>query len=121
MKIVFLTYSDIQGGAARATYWLAKGLINSGHDVRMIVYSKSTDNYWVTKIGKTLNYNFRLLLDSIPIRFYKLNRIQHWSINLVSNKSLHKVINDINPDIINIHWVGNSFMPISLLKKLLII
>ena len=46
MKIVFLTYSDIQGGAARATYWLAKGLINSGHDVRMIVYSKSTDNYW---------------------------------------------------------------------------
>jgi glycosyltransferase involved in cell wall biosynthesis len=118
MKIVFLTYSDIQGGAARATYWLANGLINSGHDVRMIVYSKSTDHYWVNKIGKTLQYNIRLFLDSIPIRFYKLNRIHHWSINLIENKCLYKEINKINPDIINIHWVGNSFMPISLLKKI---
>ena len=43
MKILIVNTYDIKGGAARAAFRLCEGLIAAGHEVKMLVQTKSGD------------------------------------------------------------------------------
>lgn len=120
MKTLFLSTSDIEGGAARATYWLAKGLRNSGHDISMCVQRKSGDFSWVWTLNKNnmakISGLVRPQLDTLPLSFYPHRIRKQWSLNLLPSPKLVPAISMFKPDIVNLHWVGGGFLPISQLR-----
>lgn len=122
MKTLFLSTSDIVGGAARATHWLAKGLRDHGQDVSMCVQRKTSDSPWIWRAQQNNLTKFfdlvRTPLDNLPLRLYPKRKRTPWSLNISPNAKLIEVISNSKPDIINLHWVGDGFLPISQLGNL---
>lgn len=121
MKILSLSDLDIHGGAARAMQRLHKGLLDIGEESKVLVNTKSRNDDTVIKyvnprIKKLLNKTYQH-----HIRFIK--RIPDGSIEsrffprLITESILQK-INEINPDIINIHWISEGFIKIETLGKI---
>ena len=115
MKILIVNTSDIEGGAARAAYRLHKALLSQGVDSQMLVQSKSSDDYTVItetdKVKKTLN-KLRPFFDSIPIRFYKERTKTLFSSSWLPFSNIVDKINEINPDIVHLHWICSGMMRI---------
>lgn len=74
MKILIINTSDIEGGAARAAYRLHRSLLVAGLDSKMLVQSKTSDDFTVIgpagKLQKWLA-KIRPTLDAIPVKRYK--------------------------------------------------
>ena len=114
-KILHLSTSDIEGGAARAAYRLHQGLKKCAANSQMLVRAKQSNELSViaersnlTKIGPQLN--------NLPLRRYP-NRDRtmfspQWFIDGISSK-----VKLLNPDIINLHWICNGFLQIETLAK----
>lgn len=121
MKILIVNTFDIQGGAARAAYRLHKALLSSGVDSQMLVQSKSSDDYTILtqsgKITKGLN-KLRPTLDSIPTRFYKSRTKTLFSPSWVPFSGIVDRINEINPDIVHLHWVCGGMITIEDIVKI---
>jgi len=123
MKILIVNTYDILGGAARAAYRLHRSLLSAGIDSKMLVQTKKSDDYTVipvyggNKIGKAFSL-IRPILDRIPLKFYK-NRIKTpfspaW---LPFSKVIEK-INEMNPDIVHLHWIAGGMIKIEDLAKI---
>jgi glycosyltransferase involved in cell wall biosynthesis len=123
MKVLIVNTSDISGGAARAAYRLHSSLLSTGIDSKMLVQIKKSDDYTVipiygnNKIGKAFSLS-RPTLDQIPVKFYK-NKIKTlfspaW---LPFSKAVEK-INEINPDIVHLHWITGGMIKIEDLAKI---
>lgn len=115
MKILIVNTSDIDGGAARAAYRLHKALLDSGIDSQMLVQNKTSDDYTVLsenkKVNKYLN-KLRPILDSLPVRFYKNRTKTLFSSSSLPFSNIVDRINDINPDIVHLHWICGGMIRI---------
>ncbi|MBD3789206.1 MAG: glycosyltransferase family 4 protein [Campylobacterales bacterium] len=115
MKILIVNTSDINGGAARAAYRLHQALLSQGVDSQMLVQSKSSDDYTVidpkTKIEKALG-KLRPTLDSLPLRFYKERTKTLFSPSWLPFSGIVDKINEINPDIVHLHWICGGMMSV---------
>ncbi|KAB8335649.1 glycosyltransferase [Scytonema tolypothrichoides VB-61278] len=112
-----------EGGAgdARAAYRLHQGLLRLGINSQMLVQDKEIDDPTVigypNKLGKIIS-KVRPSLDALPLKLYpnrKRNpvfmRLQWLPNNLTSQ------ITTLNPDIINLHWICDGFVPIEAVAK----
>lgn len=115
MKVLIVNSSDIEGGAARASYRLHKALLDAKVDSQILVQSKSSDDYTVlgpfTKIQKAFG-KLRPTLDSIPTRFYKEKTKTLFSPSWLGFSGIVDKINKINPDVVHLHWVCGGMMTI---------
>lgn len=121
MKVLIVNTSDIQGGAARAAYRLHKALLNSDVDSQMLVQNKSSDDYTVvTETGKIKKYinKLRPIIDSIPTKFYKNKTKTLFSPAWVPLGNIVDQINEINPDIVHLHWICNGMIKIEDIAKI---
>jgi len=113
MKILIVNTSDINGGAARAAYRLHKALLAQNIDSQMLVQSKSSDDFTVltetSKLRKNLN-KLRPTLDSIPVRFYKERTKTLFSPSCLPFTDVVGKINELNPDIVHLHWICSGMM-----------
>lgn len=116
MKVLHLSTSDIEGGAARAAYRLHKGLQSISVDSQMLARAKRSGDTSVrakrdilTKLGPLTN--------GLPLKPYK-NRQP----NLFSSQwfidSLSYSIGQLEPDIVNLHWVCDGFLQVESLSKI---
>ncbi len=115
MKILIVNTLDIDGGAARAAYRLHKSLLTQNIDSRMLVQSKSSDDFTVISEEKKFRKYFdklRPVIDSIPIRFYKNKTKTLFSSSWFGFSSIVDKINEINPDIVHLHWICGGMMTI---------
>lgn len=120
MKILHISLSDNNGGAARAAYRIHKSLIDYGVNSKMLVQESILDDWSVTgnskKIDKLLNY----LRQYIAFAFVKLqktkNPILH-SPSIVPSTWLKK-INSSDADIVHLHWVQGEMLSISDINKI---
>ena len=120
MKLLLLNTNDISGGAAIAAYRLLKGLQKNGVQAQMLVQSKKSDDYsiiepqskWQKYFGK-----LRPILDSIPVRFYKHRKKIIFS-SAIAPDNISKKVQDINPDIVHLHWIALGFIKIETLAKM---
>jgi len=121
VKILIVNASDILGGAARAAYRLHKSLLSGGVDSRMLVQSKSSDDFTVlgpdSKLQKVLG-GVRPTLDNIPTRFYKKKTKTLFSPSWLPFGGVVNKINKINPDIVHLHWVCGGMMKIEHIAKI---
>ena len=115
MKILIVNKSDIQGGAARAAYRLHKSLLAQDIDSQMLVTSKSGDDFTVvgpqTKVQKLIS-KARPTLDNIPTKFYKNRTKTPFAISWLPFSNIVNKINEINPDIVHLHWICGGMMRI---------
>lgn len=122
MKILHLTSQNI-GGAGRAATRLHQALLKQGVDSRMIVQNKIDDEPHIYSLTETkfekLFTPLRMAIDQSPTLFYRHKKKDIFSSTFFpSNKKLLKKIQDINPDIIHLHWINSGFINIFDLKKM---
>lgn len=121
MKTLSLSTFDNQGGAARATYRLHQGLEQIGVESWILCQSKFSQD---TKVvgGRTssgieqIKTGFRLTLDQLPLKPYRQKSKQLFSPHWLSSKP-HQQIAQLNPDIINLHWISAGYLQIETLAR----
>ncbi|MHB8277837.1 MAG: glycosyltransferase family 4 protein, partial [Candidatus Humimicrobiaceae bacterium] len=118
-QLVVSTY-DIEGGASRSSYRIFKALEKIGFSSKMLVQYKSSIESSIitseTSYQKILG-KIRTRLDLFPLRKYKNFSNTPWSICWLPH-NISKEISKINPDIVNLNWVGRGFLPIAELPKI---
>jgi glycosyltransferase involved in cell wall biosynthesis len=119
MKPLILSTADINGGAARAAYRLHQGLQSIDVSSQMLVQTKTSDDVTVisprSKIDKGIA-KLRLTLDRLPLLAYKKSEREIYSLQWLPERVAAKVA-QIDPDVINLHWVCHGFLNIETLTK----
>lgn len=113
MKILIVSSSDIEGGAARAAYRLHCSLLRQGLDSQMLVQSKSSED--PTVVGPLTIFQkgmgrIRPALDTLPVRRYERRTHTLFSPSWVPFSGVVDRINQINPDIVHLHWVTGGLI-----------
>lgn len=121
MKILIVSTFDNQGGAAKAAYRLHLSLLENGADSQMLVQHKSGGDYKVlgpiSKIKKILNRT-KPVLDQFPVSRYKDKIKTLFSPNWIPSGGIVKTINEINPDIVHLHWINFGMIRIEDIAKI---
>lgn len=125
MRILHLSARDTHGGAARSAYRLNGGLRAIGLDSRMVVQEKETNDESVTAFRAVSRCVENLLarlpgleskLDLAPLRLYPKRKRITWSVGWLP-RSLPRLVQRLNPDIVHLHWVSLGFVPIRGLRQ----
>ena len=121
MRIIHLSYSDIIGGAFRATYRIHHSLLKHGISSRLWVNEKKSDDWTVedlnNKIGKVLNKLRPQVINYSLVKMLKTeNKIIHSPSVLPSNWVKH--INNSDSDIVHLHWIQNEMLSIKDISKI---
>ncbi|MFM6224340.1 MAG: glycosyltransferase family 4 protein, partial [Dolichospermum sp.] len=119
MKPLLISASDINGGAARAACRLHQGLQNIGVDSQMLVQNKQSDDYTVispaSKLGKGIG-KLKPILDSLPLQLYPQRDRSTYSVQWLPD-NLAAQVAQINPDVINLHWINGGYLKIETIAK----
>jgi len=119
MKILLVNIVDNYGGAARACYRLHKALLEEGIDSKMLVQLKTGDDWTVlsprTDMERSMG-KVRSIIEKIPLKKYNINVT--FSLNISPFSPVVKRINEINPDIVHLHWVNDGFLKIENIPKI---
>lgn len=120
MKILHISTKDFEGGAARAANRLHQGLKEINIDSQMLVQTKVSDDRTIidpqTFVEKSLA-KFGGIVDTIPPKFYLRHSQVSFSTQWLPD-AIYPRIARHNPDLINLHWIHNSYLRIETLAKL---
>lgn len=115
MNVLIVNASDIEGGAARAAYRLHRALLVGGVESKMLVQGKAADDFTVVgpvgKLQKALS-KIRPSFDAIPVKRYKERTETLFSPSWLPFSSIVDRINEIDPDIVHLHWVTGGMLRI---------
>lgn len=121
MKVLIVSTRDIVGGGARAAFRLYKGLQSIGVDAYMLVLSKASDEPKVIGPESKKQIALSKIYPSIDGMVLNLLYGKNWrktfSISFTPH-DISKTIDEINPDIVNLHWVTDGFLKIEVLQKI---
>lgn len=119
MKVLIMSTYDAKGGAARATYRLHQGLKALDVSSTMLVKEKITSDSSVlgpsTKLGEGIAKT-KETLDALPLKLYSDRSKNTFSTQWLPDRSLTSV-RKINPDVVNLHWVGGSYLKIESIAR----
>ena len=123
MKALLLSTEDKQGGAARSTYRLHQGLQQIGVDSQMLVQTKRDDSGTVmgsptsSGIAKAIA-GLRLTVGQLPLKRYPQRQRHCYFSPQWLPDSLASQVAEIDPDVINLHWICDSYMRVETIAKL---
>ncbi len=120
MKILHISTYDINGGAARAAYRLHTGLQDIGLQSQMLVQEKYSNDKTVIAPKIRLFQGIakaKLTVESLPLKLYRQKKNTPFFTQWLPDRVIPKVA-QINPDIINLHWISGGFMQIETFAKL---
>ena len=121
IKILHVNYSDSKGGAAIGVNRLHNALKSQGIDSLMLVAEKNiADNSIISpeKSYEILFNKFKIIISRFLRRkIIKTENKGTFSFNYFDTNMLKK-INDIDADLVNLHWIGNEFLSISQIQKI---
>lgn len=120
MKVVVMNTADIEGGAARSAHRLHGGLRQAGIDSTYFVQKKFGAGENVVTFGswpQRLLSDLRPGIDRIPMRLYPNRQRVPFSTGLMTSFDLKPIV-ALDPDVVNLHYVGEGFLPIRSLAKL---
>lgn len=121
MNIAIVNSEDINGGAARAAYRLHRRLLDANINSTMLVQKKMSDDSTVigpeTKLRKFWA-QVRPNLDALPLKFYPRKTKTPFSVSWLGFSNIADQINEINPDIVHLHWICGGMLRIEDLSKI---
>ena len=123
MKILLISTYDISGGASIAAFRLHDALIQSGIDSQMLVDIKKSDfpsvltvdSYdFEKKIGNIKRILRKIINKSLVLKYKRTKSKKYASFTpqKANNHKLVKKINEINPDIVHLHWICRDFLSV---------
>lgn len=129
MKILLINFTDAGGGAAIAAYRLAEALHKNGIEVTLGVVQKKSEASFVVEIPKKnlvyvskriLNILNKLIRIFFPFMRYLFFRTTNNILHSTNSYSLIDVnwINNLDCDVVNIHWIGNNMLSIKDIGKI---
>lgn len=120
LDVVIVNATDTAGGAARAAYRLHRGRLDAGRSSRMLVQKKFGNDDTVitgaTALGKAINQARSRIGAELGKRGGNLD-VGKRSLNLIPSM-MHRRINQLDPDIVHLHWVGQETISISEIAKI---
>ena len=120
MKILHLSNSDLNGGAAIATYRLHKALLNSSTNSMMLVNDKKSQEKTVISKHSSLDAITTTIKNRLIFRLRKILKIKHQgaiSLNYFPSNILKK-IKTIDHDVVHLHWINNEMISINQISKI---
>lgn len=121
MKILHISHSDLSGGANYAAYQIHKSLLENDINSTFLCLDKvSKDEDVITKYENSFQQRFsqiKLGLERRMTKYLLSDRYSSYSTGLFGSNLIDK-INEINPDIVNLHWVNLSTLSISEISKI---
>ena len=118
-NIVIMNTADTEGGAARCAYRLHKGIRQTNTESVYVVQNKFSSDADILVSQPTFGKLSALLrpgIDRLPMRLYRNRLKNYFSTGLMFSPDL-SLVNKLNPDIINLHYVAEGFLPIKSLEK----
>lgn len=115
MKIVHLSTSDLDGGAAKAAYRIHRGLIATGVDSTMLVRHKLSKDPTVIA-NKTMLAQIGSKVDGRPLNRYPQRDRTMFSPQWFPDSVVDR-LRSLNPDVVHLHWACNGFLQIESLAK----
>ena len=121
MKVSIISSYDLNGGAARATYRLHKGLNKIAVDSQIVAQVKQSQDLKVigtrqaSGIGQ-VKTGLRLTMDQLPLKFYSKRAKPRFSPNWLPDNIISQVT-QLDPDVVNLHWLGAGYMQIETIAK----
>ena len=118
--ILQVGHSDTHGGAARAMLRLHRALTAAGSDSQVLVQYKSGDDHRVTGPAGNLAKGIALLrpyAGNLLLRLQQTGQPNIHSAAWLPGGLGHR-ITDINPDIVNLHWLGNEALSIAAIGRI---
>jgi len=121
MKPLLISTYDTYGGAARAAHRLHDGLRRTGICSQMLVQKKlSADPSVLTSTPECISTAYhiaRRVIDFVPLLPYRSVIRGIWSTGWFPGVTVSR-INALNPDVVNLHWVGFGFMPLASIRNI---
>jgi len=117
VKLLFFSYSDNQGGAAKAAFSIFKALQNNNFikcDF-LCIHGKFKDSIKLVNNFNFFYLFFLRIIEKFIIIFLKTKF--HQSLNIFNSFNLSK-INKINYDIINLHWINRCSLSLNEILKI---
>ena len=121
MKILLVSSSDMDGGAARAAYRLHQSLLEIGIDSHMLVHSKSSSDPRVLTVSSNLGKFFAKILPYMDILLMKLYPKKEkilFTSNFFISPGILKTINSFNADIVHLNWFSSGMIRIEDLSRI---
>jgi len=119
MKILLVNTYDQQGGAAKATWRLFKGLEKAGVDVTLLVQNRESRDINVISAGGKITHYFNLIKPYIDFAFpLPLVRKRILFSSSFLPDGIAKIVRKINPDIIHLNWIAGGMIKIESLARL---
>ncbi len=119
MNVLHISYSDLSGGAARATYRLHTGLRTRGVVSKMLVLDKVSDDPDViaptSKLGKGWSKISRYV-EALPVKLLKTENHSLISPAWIGSNILKRPT-AFEPDIIQLHWIGHELLRVEDISK----
>lgn len=120
IKVVHLNYSDSSGGAAIAVNRIHNAQKMVGIESKILAAEKNLSHDEVIGPASTfeeIKWKIFLSLNRKIGNFEKKKKYDSNSYNIFPNNIVDK-INKIDCDIVNLHWIGNNFLPIKSIRKI---
>lgn len=120
MRVVHVSPTDIDGGAARGAYNLHSALRAASVDSRMLVQRKYSDDPSVLTMSKgrgVWNDGIRARLDRLPLRFYPQHAEDWWTVGWLPFDIVPN-LRQMAPDLVQFHWTGRGAAPGEVLNRL---
>ncbi len=120
MKILIVSQSDVHGGAARAAYRLHKAFLSQDLQCQMLVARKASGDYTVIGPNSNPGNTWADIRAYMALPFHKLHQSANenlHSFNILPS-GLHKIINEMDVDIVNLHWINREMISISEISKI---
>lgn len=116
MKVLHISTFDVVGGAARAAYRIHQSLQKAGISSQMLVQYKKGNDPAVSALECKARSRLRSSMDNLSLKLYPQRQYlfsTQWFPDAIAPK-----VKQINPDIVNLHWICNGFVQIETLAKL---
>jgi glycosyltransferase involved in cell wall biosynthesis len=119
LKVLHLNYSDTKGGAAIAVNRIHECLKIEGVISKILVATKTNDDNFIGPSSTLTEIKYKIF-EALNRKVLKLEKKVNYdsnSYNLFPNNII-KLINSLDFDLINFHWIGNNFLRIKDIKKI---
>jgi glycosyltransferase involved in cell wall biosynthesis len=114
MKILHVSYSDLKGGAAIASNRLHNGFLKKKDNSWLLVNERISKGKNIVGLNNLYDFFFismKKLFIKIINKLLRSNVGEFYSLNYFNSKTLTR-INNLKPDIVNLHWVNNEMISI---------
>jgi glycosyltransferase involved in cell wall biosynthesis len=120
MKILHISHSDNNGGAARAAYRIHRALLDIGIESKMFVQDSNLGDWTITSFENKWGRFFSSLRLFIASLLTKLNKTGNPILHSPSifSSDLLKIINNSKVDLVHLHWIQGEMLTINDISKI---